>query len=235
MANETIDLNKLADSFTPDRNDPDYPLYQQAVDHISDLVDNGILRPKQMFPNERQPAQKLGLSLTTTRNAIRILHQQGKVIKKQSVGTFVAPPAGAPLTAKEIAVRNLADRIADQISSGSLTRGQKLPGELHMAHRYNVSLNTVREAYDILREHELIVQRPSDGTFVLEPPMGTYEKLANNLAIKIDAGEIREWLPGERSLAQTYNVSFRTIRRATEILKDQGRIYTIPGEGAFLR
>jgi DNA-binding GntR family transcriptional regulator len=51
----------------------DRTLYQQVADHVSQLIDDEILHPGQMFPNEGQLALKFGLALSTIRRAFHVL------------------------------------------------------------------------------------------------------------------------------------------------------------------
>src|SRR5918999_2292886 len=58
----------------------------------------------------------------------------------------------------------IAKRIKNQISSGKLTAGEKLPAEREMARRYNTSRVSVREAYRSLEELGLLaIRRGADG------------------------------------------------------------------------
>lgn len=64
-----------------------------------------------------------------------------------------------------------------------------------------------------------------------------YMKLAQDIQEKIEAGEykIREKLPSERELAETYSVSRMTARQAITYLLDQGIVYRERGSGTFVQ
>ena len=60
-------------------------------------------------------------------------------------------------------------QIKDQILSGALKDGEKLPTERELSLQTNVSRGTIVRAYDILREQGLLNSRRRNGTFVVGP------------------------------------------------------------------
>jgi GntR family transcriptional regulator, transcriptional repressor for pyruvate dehydrogenase complex len=63
----------------------------------------------------------------------------------------------------------LADQVAQELSSGTLAAGDKLPSERDLATRWGVSRPVVREVLRSLEERGLIVVSPGRGAFVREP------------------------------------------------------------------
>nr|MDT0661663.1 GntR family transcriptional regulator [Micromonospora sp. DSM 115978] len=68
-------------------------------------------------------------------------------------------------------------------------------------------------------------------------PRSFVEQLADVLRVKIESGE---WppghkLPGELTLAQTYDVARGTVRAALDLLRAEGRVVTFTGRGTFVR
>jgi GntR family transcriptional regulator len=66
-------------------------------------------------------------------------------------------------------------------------------------------------------------------------PIPPYRAVSAALRERIQAGE---WLPGEqlpsvRAIADHYDVSPNTARRAVELLKDAGLVTVEPGWGVF--
>lgn len=61
-----------------------------------------------------------------------------------------------------------------------------------------------------------------------------YLQVADDLARRMEIGEIPLKLPAERALAVEYEVAYTTIRRAMEILRERGLILTIHGRGTFV-
>jgi DNA-binding GntR family transcriptional regulator len=67
-------------------------------------------------------------------------------------------------------------------------------------------------------------------------PRSFAEQMADALRTRIDSGE---WppgqrLPGETTLAQTYDVARGTVRAALDILRAEGRVVTFTGRGTFV-
>ncbi|MFG2377001.1 GntR family transcriptional regulator [Streptomyces sp. NPDC048504] len=56
--------------------------------------------------------------------------------------------------------------IAEQIRSGRLPEGARLPAERDLAEQYGVAVNTVRRAVRDLRDQGLVITVPIKGTFV---------------------------------------------------------------------
>ncbi len=68
------------------------------------------------------------------------------------------------------------------------------------------------------------------------PPGYLYEVMANHIAERIAAGELDENtpLPAERRLAATHGVSLGTARRATQVLRERGLVFTVRSKGTFI-
>jgi DNA-binding GntR family transcriptional regulator len=63
-----------------------------------------------------------------------------------------------------------------------------------------------------------------------------YVRVANDIAARIFSGELSPGtrLRSERDLATHYGVSYGTVRRAMQVLREQGLILTIHGRGTFV-
>jgi GntR family transcriptional regulator len=61
-----------------------------------------------------------------------------------------------------------------------------------------------------------------------------YVQVADDVARRIDSGEITLKLPAERALADEYEVAYTTVRHAMQILRERGVIVTIHGRGTFV-
>lgn len=67
-------------------------LSQQAADSIYNMVMNGTeFKPGDRIPGENDLSEKLGISRSTLREAIRILVSQGILVVYRAKGTFVSP------------------------------------------------------------------------------------------------------------------------------------------------
>ena len=63
-----------------------------------------------------------------------------------------------------------------------------------------------------------------------------YMRVAEDIAARIASGELKPGarLRAERDLARYYGVSYGTVRRAMEVLRERGLITTIHGRGTFV-
>lgn len=61
-----------------------------------------------------------------------------------------------------------------------------------------------------------------------------YVQVADDVARRIESGEIARKLPAERSLAEEYGVAYTTVRHAMKILRERGLIITVHGRGTFV-
>jgi GntR family transcriptional regulator len=63
--------------------------------------------------------------------------------------------------------RRIAQDLRQQIESGALPPGEKLPSELELRDKYEASRNTIRDAIKWLISRTLVETRPGQGTFVI--------------------------------------------------------------------
>ena len=66
-------------------------------------------------------------------------------------------------------------------------------------------------------------------------PVLAYVQLANDLARRIEAGELTGRLASERDLATEYGVAYGTVRRAMELLRERGLVQSVHGRGTFVK
>ncbi|MEV4936777.1 winged helix-turn-helix domain-containing protein [Streptomyces zaomyceticus] len=71
--------------------------------------------------------------------------------------------------------------IADEIRTGRLPVGARLPAERDLADQYGVAVNTIRRAVRELRDHGLVITVPIKGTFVKaeQPPADEGDSTTN--------------------------------------------------------
>lgn len=74
------------------------PKYQQIADQLRAQITSGALAPGQRLPSEPDLAVQYDSSRNTVRLAIALLTNQGLVVSRQGLGTFVHEPA-KPFTA----------------------------------------------------------------------------------------------------------------------------------------
>ncbi len=66
------------------------PLYTQAHDWLLALIREEELQPGDQLPSEAQLAGRLGISRATLREALHLLGEEGAIVRRQGIGTFVA-------------------------------------------------------------------------------------------------------------------------------------------------
>ncbi len=67
------------------------PLHIQTQRHLLRLIEEGAYEPGEQLPSESKLAAQLGISRPTLREALFYLEQEGVIVRKHGVGTFVAP------------------------------------------------------------------------------------------------------------------------------------------------
>ena len=65
-------------------------IYLQLQDIIEDQINTRKLRHGEMLPSENELCDAYHVSRTTVRQAFHELEQQGMIVRKQGLGTFVA-------------------------------------------------------------------------------------------------------------------------------------------------
>jgi GntR family transcriptional regulator len=66
-------------------------LSMQTQQYLVGLVEDGTYQPGDQLPSEADLAAQLGISRSTLREALLNLEQEGVVIRRHGVGTFIAP------------------------------------------------------------------------------------------------------------------------------------------------
>ena len=63
-----------------------------------------------------------------------------------------------------------------------------------------------------------------------------YERVVKDITAKVEDGRLSrgDKLAGEKDLAEEYGVSYTTIRRAMEVLRERGLVESVWGRGTFI-
>ena len=67
------------------------PLYQQIVDGLKKEISEGRLKSGAPLPSFRQLAEDMMVSVITVKRAYEELEKEGIILRRQGLGTFVAP------------------------------------------------------------------------------------------------------------------------------------------------
>ena len=68
------------------------PFYYQIAEDLSEQIRSGILVPDSQLPSERLLGERYAVSRMTIRQAVAYLVQEGLLLVKPGIGTFVAEP-----------------------------------------------------------------------------------------------------------------------------------------------
>jgi GntR family transcriptional repressor for pyruvate dehydrogenase complex len=116
-----------------------------------------------------------------------------------------SPSAASPDTAPRLVVDRLSDRLAarlrQQIESGALQPGDRLPTEPQLSEAHGVSRTVVREAVHQLRSQGLLVSRQGAGVFVAQSaaaqPLTFDASVLDSFQAVLQVVELRKVLEGE--------------------------------------
>jgi GntR family transcriptional regulator len=148
-----------------------------------------------------------------------------------------------PSTAKFVSI---AATIEEQIATGDLLLGQRLPGRRTLADQFGVSTNTLRGAMMILKAKGLVVGEPGVGVFVAVPgttacepdrPGGYRPKfriVMDTINAQIASGELKpgDNLPTYQQMQDEHGVSYGAVRDAVLLLRAQGVVEVLDSTGA---
>ena len=66
------------------------PMYKQVTDQIKDAIASGDLRPNERLPSVRELSEALNVSAITVKRAYQDLENDGYVLTRAGLGSFVA-------------------------------------------------------------------------------------------------------------------------------------------------
>ncbi len=66
------------------------PMYKQVTDQIKDAIASGTLRPETKLPSIREMAKELKISMITIKRAYADLENEGYILTRSGLGSFVA-------------------------------------------------------------------------------------------------------------------------------------------------
>ncbi|MFF4583834.1 GntR family transcriptional regulator [Streptomyces sp. NPDC001373] len=138
--------------------------FERIADDLRQQIRDGELRPGQLLPTQSQLMQTYKASSLTVQKAIRLLRNEGWVIARQGRGTFVTRSADF-----EDAFEKVAGDLQQQIYSGALAPGARLPAREVLAEYYAVPLNVVTNAIALLAGNFLLRypgELPGDEVYV---------------------------------------------------------------------
>lgn len=104
------------------------PLYKQVTDQIKDAIAAGDLKPNERLPSVRELSEALNVSAITIKRAYQDLENEGFILTRAGMGSFVAPVERDALRERKLAqlreeLRRLVQSSAKfGISAGDIAR-----------------------------------------------------------------------------------------------------------------
>ncbi|MEP1933085.1 MAG: PLP-dependent aminotransferase family protein [Roseibium sp.] len=142
----------------------------------------------------------------------------------------------------------LADRIADDITTGALEAGAKLPPQRDIAYDLGVTVGTIGRAYTVIRQRGLVSGEVGRGTFVLgsatathlvEDPKPDLDRFQNGSGDDLRPAlrqQASSWVPG--AMAPQTDTAFagtRTVVPAPETIRFDSTSAPEIGQAAVIR
>jgi len=110
------------------------PLYARASEELRKLILGDSYTPGDRLPSEHELSARLGVSRPTLREALRQLEEEGAIVRRHGVGTFVA--VRPPVIEAGLEVLESLDRLAERrglhtsMSEGKIEERAATPREL---------------------------------------------------------------------------------------------------------
>ncbi len=108
------------------------------------MIENGAYTLGDRLPSEPALAQQLGISRPTLREALRLLEDEGMIVRRHGVGTFVTAPRPRIDAGLELleSIERMAERAGLQTEMGALAY-REFPAPAQMAARLGVAEGAV--------------------------------------------------------------------------------------------
>ncbi len=137
-----------------------------------------------------------------------------------------------------VGYRKIVEHLRDAIRSGRLSPGAPVSSEPELSKLYGVTRTTVRRALAQLEADGLLETVSGKGRFVRTAdrtrlPTSRFELVADDLRRELADTSAGALVGTERAIAERFNVSQGTARRALQSLADGGLVTAIPGRGWF--
>ncbi len=208
--------------------------YGDVSAQIRHRIEDGTYRPGVDLPAAAQLAAEFGVSLRTIKRALIELDRLGLTGGRQGRPRIVLDARHPGRSRYE----GVTETIREDIRSGELAAGGRLPSETELVARFQVSRTTVREALAALETAGEVIQR-AGRRYVAGAGEGSdlaYERVAAALRQEISTGRLTagEKLPGELRLAALHGVSRPTVRQALTLLHQEQLLDVVPKLGWYV-
>lgn len=120
------------------------------------------IAPGSALPSEAPLAAEFGVVRNTVRRALAELERDGLIVTLPGRGRV----AGEPVGTTAAGYRRIAEELRQQIISGELATGQRVPSEAELVRRYGASRSTTRQGLALLEATGLVTAVHGKGRFV---------------------------------------------------------------------
>ena len=202
---------------------------ESAVELIKKYLAENSYKNEDCLISIRKLSAILKISTATIRAAIGSLISEG-IIKKEN-NVFVVNTMD--FCTENVVPQTLVEKISEKIKAyvvQNYQAGEKLPANIELASKFNVSIKTIHDAIKLLsREGILYTRRGQYGTVVVNNINKNiqyhYERVESKLRSYIMMNcEIGSRLPSIISLSKEYKVSAKTVKKALDNLAEEGYI-----------
>lgn len=172
----------------------------------------------------RELARITGISNTTLVTAFSYLVSQGILEKKNN--SFIL--LSRNLNIENIETKTLVEKVAENIKhyALNLSAGDKLPPNIELAKKFNVSVKTVHDAIKLLSKEGLLhTRRGRYGTSISKDNTEPYhyEKIEQKIRQYIaENAQVGDKLPSIKEFAKLFNTSEKTVKTALDNLAEDG-------------
>lgn len=124
------------------------PLYLQVIDKLKSDIETGVYEAGERLPSEFELSKQLGISRATLREALRILEDEGVIMRRHGVGTFIC---SKPLFSSGI----------EELFSITemIKRGNQKPGTIFLSSNVINATSEDREKFEIDFDDLIVVER----------------------------------------------------------------------------
>ncbi|GII95762.1 GntR family transcriptional regulator [Sinosporangium siamense] len=143
------------------------PPYLRIVNLIRTDISEGRLAPGDLLPSESELMRRHSVCRGTVRRAIAVLCRDGAIHTIHPEGSYVGSRS-VPRRRLPRKYDLVAADLRQQIDSGRLPPGDRLPTEAELAKHYRVSQSTVQAAVALLRADHLVFTVLGRGVFVVD-------------------------------------------------------------------
>ena len=204
---------------------------------INESIKNNKIKYGDKLPLKGDLAFHIGVSTGTIQNVYRKLEDEGLIISKQRIGSFVANKSIPNDNPKMTSKKDYAKETLKYFIKNNYQIGEKLFSTRKLAKILELSntitqialQNLVREDILIKKDKNYIVKKLDFSIKQIESKTLS-EKIAEKIEKSIQTKNIQEKISSQKELSKIYNVSIKTIHDSLKILYKKGILLSRRGQ-----